>query len=138
MRASRGLLISQVVTGVAVRVLLQIFLVVLLGARRRTGVYDLGDDRVLPLARRAHAGLDLLGDAPLLGRRDEYCRSILRAHVVALPVARGRIVHAEEPLLQQVGVRKSSGIEDNAHRLGVAGGAGVNIFITGVRGLAAG
>ena len=88
---------------------------------------------LLPLARLVDPGLHRLGDLPLLGGGHEDRRAVLRADVVPLAVARGRVVHAEEPLLEQVGVRQLLRIEHDAHRLGVAGRARVHVLVGRVR-----
>src|SRR2546427_4595464 len=78
--------VSQVVTGVAAGMLLEIVLVVLLRGPELGGGDDLGDDRALPLARGLDASLDLLGDPPLLLALIEDGRAVLGPLVVPLAV----------------------------------------------------
>src|SRR5437667_298810 len=82
--------------------------------------------------RDASAGIGG-GLAPRLGRRVEDRRAVLRAAVVPLSVLRRGIVHAEEPLLEQVGVRQLRRVEDDAYRFGVAGPAAVHVAVRGGR-----
>jgi hypothetical protein len=112
--------------------------VVFLGAGEGAGVRDLGDHRMLPLAGLVDPVLDLLGDLALLGRGDEDGRAVLGADVVALAVQGGGVVHAEEPLLQQVGVGQPARVEQDLHRLGVPGVAVVHVLVARVREVATG
>src|SRR5262249_25061336 len=57
--------IAQVVAGVAVRVLLEILLMLFLGGPELAGGDDLGDDGRRPLTRLVDARLHLLGGLPL-------------------------------------------------------------------------
>src|SRR3989442_3443271 len=86
--------VPQVVTGVAAGMLLEIVLVELLRGPELGGGDDLGDDRTLPLARGLDAGLDPLGDPPLLLALIEDGRAGLGPLVVPLSVHRRGIVHA--------------------------------------------
>src|SRR5688572_6139028 len=87
------------VAGVAAGILLEVVLVIFLGTVPRAGWLDGGGDRTRPLARRADARDDPLGRGLLLRGLRKDGRPVLRAHVVALAVERGRIVQPEEPVL---------------------------------------
>src|SRR6185312_5815209 len=98
--------------GVAVRIALQVVLMLRLGFPEIPDRRDLGDD----LARPEPGGLDVrdrvLGDALLLRTRIEDRRAVARAEVVALAVARRRVVNLEEEL-QQLPIARLRGIEDD-------------------------
>src|SRR5262245_34633818 len=117
------------VAGVAAGVPDQVVLVVVLGAVPGRRGDDLGDDRLLPLAGLVDARLHRLGRLLLLLGGVEDRRPVLRPDVVALPLERGRVVHPEEPLLQQVLVAQLPAVEDHLHRLGVPGLAVVGVVV---------
>src|SRR5581483_9574810 len=63
-------------------------------------------------------------------------RAVLRADVVALPHALGRVVVLPEEA-EDLLVARHLRVEDDEHGLGVAGAAGADLFIGGVRRVAA-
>src|SRR6187399_2012440 len=103
--------------------LVQVLLVVILSRRERTRLDDLGHDRLLPQTAGLRLVLGLLRHFPLLGRSDEDRRAVLTTAIVALLVLAGRVVHLEEPLIEQLLERNALGIEENANGLRVAGTA---------------
>src|SRR2546422_11703513 len=109
--------VSQVVTGIAAGMLLEIVLVVLLRGPELGGGDDLGDDRALPLARGLDAGLDLLGDPPLLLALIENGRAVLGPLVVPLAVHWRRGGHAAEVTRPVLGGTASGG-EKRPHAVG--------------------
>src|SRR5690606_4733855 len=111
--------------------LAQVLLVVLLRLPEGGGGDDLGDDG---RAEAAGALVPLLGGPGgrlLLGRMEEDGRTILRAHVRPLAVRRGRIVAAPEHP-QQLLVADALRIVGHLHRLGVPGGVGADLFVSGI------
>ncbi|VXB37234.1 hypothetical protein CURTO8I2_180079 [Curtobacterium sp. 8I-2] len=106
------------VAGVAVRVLLEVVLVLVLGLPERAGRGDLGDDLAGPDARRIDVGDGVERDLLLLVGRVEDGRTVAATDVVALAVLRRRVVDLEEEL-QQVPVRDPGRVEDDLDRLGV-------------------
>src|SRR5271169_6408608 len=88
-------------TGVAIRIALQIILMLRLGFPEGTGGREFGND----LAGPETGGLDIrdrvLGDALLLVVDVEDCGAVTRAHVAALAVARGGVVNLEEKFQQR-------------------------------------
>src|ERR687892_416007 len=81
--------------GVAVRVSLEVALMLGLGFPERPCGGHLSHDRPGPAARGVDVGDRLLGDAALLLIEIEDCRAIARPDVVALTVQRGWIVDLE-------------------------------------------
>src|SRR5690349_21214936 len=89
---------TQEVTGIAVRIALQIVLVFGLGLPESAGGRDLRDDTARPQARR----IDIV-DRPqrlvTLRLGDiEYLRAVRGSDIVALAIRRGGIVNLEEEL----------------------------------------
>src|SRR5690606_18684503 len=116
----------------------EVLLVVVLGEVERAGRDDLGGDRAV-----AGAGQHRLEGVPgglgggLLGVGVvEDHRAVLGADVVALAEALGGVVALPEDL-EQVGVGDLLRVEDDADRLGVAGGAGADLFVGRVGGVSA-
>src|SRR6185369_1280765 len=108
----------NVVAGVAVRIFLQVVLVLRLGLPERSRGSDLGDDLARPEARRLDVGDRVLGDLLLLVAREVDRRAVARAAVVALAVLRRRVVDLEKEL-EQLPVRETLRVEDDLDRLGV-------------------
>ena len=79
-------LVSENVAVVAVRVVVEVVLVVLLGRPESLEIRHLRDDRVAPATRFALLAKDLVRDPPLQRCRSKNRRSILGANVVVLPV----------------------------------------------------
>ena len=100
--------------------------------RRRVG--DLGRDRAVAL-RRELALVHLaggLGGRALLGRVDVDQRAVLRADVVPLAHALGRVVALpEDP--QHLLVARLRRVEDGEHDLDVAGAAGADLLVGRLR-----
>ena len=123
----------HVVARVAVRDLLQVVLVLLLGLPELAGRLDLGDDLAGPQPGRVDVRDRVERDATLLLTGVEDRRPVAAADVVALPVLRRRVVDLEEEL-QQVPEGDLLGIEDDLDRLGVV----AVVAVRGVRRVAAG
>src|SRR5918996_3866890 len=104
---------------VAVRVALEVVLVLGLGLPERDGLADLGHHLAGPQARGVDVGDRVLGDPALLLARIEDLRAIAGADVVALAVLGGRVVDLEEEL-EDVSVGDAVGVEDDLDRLGVS------------------
>src|SRR3984957_8069866 len=120
---SRVLFRLQNVARVAVRMFHQIFLMIILGVIKfRRGGY-LGRDGPVELAGFVPAHFHALGRLFLRLAGVENRRAILRAHVIVLPVERGRIVHAEE-IIQQFLVAELARVKHHLDRFRVAGFAG--------------
>src|SRR3954451_25191495 len=83
-------------------------------ARRR----EFRDDLARPQARGLNIGDRVLGNAPLLIRGVEDCRTVAQADVIPLPVLRGGIVNLEEER-QQVAEARLFRLEGDLDRLGV-------------------
>src|SRR5262249_14471018 len=109
--------------------LLEVALVVLLGAPERGRVRDLGRDRPAPV--RLHRRQRRLGRRPLLRRVHEDGGAVLGADVQALAVLLGGIVLAPEHG-QQLVVADPLGVVLHLDRLGVAGAAAADGAIVGV------
>ena len=122
---------------IAVWILDQVFLVVFLGAEKLFERHDLGDDFCFPVTGGIHGFDDLPGGVFLFFTGIENCRAVLRADVVALLVARGRVVHAEE-FEQQVAVAEPLRVEHDFQRFGMARIAGLHLLVARVRRVAAG
>jgi hypothetical protein len=73
--------------------------------------------------------------AGLLGRAEVHAAAVLGAHVVALAVELGRVVHQEENLQDLAGADLRRVIHQLDH-LGAAGGAGAHLLVGGRGGLA--
>jgi hypothetical protein len=86
------------VAGVAVRVALEVVLVLGLGLPERDGLADLGHDLAGPQARGLDVGDRVLGDLALLVARVEDLGAVAGADVVALAVLGRRVVDLEEEL----------------------------------------
>src|SRR4051794_39030826 len=108
------------VAGVAVRVALEVVLVLGLGLPEGDGLADLGHRLAGPQARGVDVGDRGLGDLALLVARIEDLGPVAGADVVALTVLGRRVVDLEEEL-EDVSVRDALGVEDDLHRLGVTG-----------------
>src|SRR6516225_10809661 len=89
-------------TRIPARMLLQIILVIPLGAVPRGRGLDRRRDRPLPGSGRRDARDHALRRRLLLGALREDRRAVLRADVVALAVERGGIVQLEEPFLEEI------------------------------------
>src|SRR5687767_14417690 len=105
---------------VAVRVALQVILVLGLGHPERDGRADLGHRLAGPQARGVDVGDRVLGDLALLLARVEDLRAVAGADVVALAILRRRVVDLEEEL-EDVPVGDALGVEDDLDRLGMTG-----------------
>src|ERR687897_2333287 len=103
---------------VAVRVVLEVVLVLGLGLPERDGLADLGHHLAGPQARGVDVGDRVLGDLALLVARVEDLRAVAGADVVALAILGRGIVDLEEEL-QDVPVGDALGVEDDLDRLGV-------------------
>src|SRR5918993_726560 len=123
-RLRRGLAAGQlpvrpdVVARVAVRVDLQVVLVLRLGLPEGSRWLHLGDDRARPQARRVDVGDRLLGNPPLLVGGVVDGRPVAPPDVIALAVPGRRVVNLEEEL-QQVAVARRRRIEDDLDALGM-------------------
>src|SRR4051812_40931806 len=104
--------------GVAVRVALEVVLVLGLGLPEGDGLADLGHHLAGPQARRLDVGDRVLGDLALLVAGEEDLRAVAGADVVALAVLGRRVVDLKEEL-EDVSVGDPLGIEDDLDRLGV-------------------
>src|SRR6185437_2356450 len=124
---------------IAVGILRQVLLVIILGVVEGRRIGDLGGGRAAYKTReRLLKGITRgLGAATLLGARGIDRRAVLRADVVALAHALGRVVALPEGLEQRV-VADDARIEDDQHGLGMAGEAGADFLIGGVGRVAAG
>jgi len=124
-----------VVGAVAVRNLVQVLLVVVLGEVELAGRDDLGGDvAVAGFAQLlAELGGRLLGGRLLLRTVVEDRRTVLGADVVALAHALGRVVRLPEHL-DQLGVGDLLRIEHDANRLRVPGPAGADLLVGRVLG----
>src|SRR3954453_5615481 len=111
---------AREVAGVAVRVALEVVLVLRLGLPEGDGLAHLGHHLAGPQSRRVDVGDRLLRDLALLVARVEDLGAVARADVVALAVLGRRVVDLEEEL-QDVPIGDALGVEDNLDRLGVPG-----------------
>ena len=136
------------VVAVAVRVLVQVGLVVVLSqvvgaaelSRRVRGLFDGGDAGSQAQAGQlALEGLtDPRGRLALGGRRRPHRRAVLGADVVAVAVQVRGVVVLPEGLEQGVPALAADGrVVDDAHRLGVTGRPGAHLLVRGVGRLAA-
>src|SRR5258708_14588837 len=121
-------------TAVAVRHLVQVLLVVVLGVVEGAGGLDLGRDRLVSRgAERLVVGLPRHLRRCFLAIAGEVdAGAVLSADVVALAHPLGRVVLLEEDL-EQVGVGDLLGIEGDEDRLGVAGLARADLLVGRVR-----
>jgi hypothetical protein len=118
---------SDVAAGLAT--LLQIFLVVLLGAPERLSGLNLGDDAPGKVVARSCELLDLgLGLLLLLGGMEEDGGAILRAPIGTLAIRRSGIVEIEERV-QNLFVADFFGIELQLDYFGVAGLISADVFV---------
>src|SRR6185437_1172313 len=108
----------DVVAAVAVRIPLEVVLMLGLGLPERPRRRHLGHDLPRPQAGSVDVGDRLLGDPALLLIEVEDSRAIARPRVVALPVERRRVVDPKEEL-EQTPVGGQLGIEDDLDRLGM-------------------
>src|SRR5438067_12837607 len=124
---------------IAERVLRQILLVVILGEIELRRVADFGGDGA------EAGGAELLlkalargfGGTALLRRVGIDRRAVLRADIVALAHALGRVVAFPEQFQQRL-IARHLRVVDDQHRLGVAGLAAAHLLIGRVRRMAAG
>lgn len=86
---------------------------------------DLGDDGIRPQTRLGQFADDRLGVRALRFVVEEDCRAVLRPHVRALTVERGRVMDGEEDR-QQVAERQHGGVEGHLHGFRVTGIAGAD------------
>src|SRR2546430_8232297 len=120
-------------------ILRQILLVVVLGKIELRRIEDFGGDRTEAprLELLAIHGLRCLRGSALLGAEGVDAGAILRAHIVALAHALGRIValpkRFEQPLIGNL-LR----IIDHEHHLVVPGATGANLLVSGIGRIAAG
>src|SRR5918997_271039 len=114
---------------VAVRVALEIVLVLGLGLPEGDGLADLGHHLAGPQAR----GVDL-GDPALLVARVEDLGAVAGADVVALAVLGRRVVDLEEEL-EDLPVGDALGVEDDLDRLGVTGVVPVGRVVVAAAGI---
>src|SRR6185436_15789735 len=122
------------VAGVAVRVALEVVLVLGLGLPERDGLADLRHHLAGPEAGRLDVGDRVLGDLALLVGRREDLRAVAGADVVPLAVLGRRVVDLEEEL-ENVPIGDALGVEDDLDRLGVTRMVPVGrvvVFPTGV------
>src|SRR5262249_55554811 len=124
---------------IAHRVLRQILLVIVLGEVERRRIEDFRCDRTE--APRLELALVLrfrgLGGFALYGRERVDAGAVLRAHVVALAHALGRIVVFPERL-EQLLVRDLLRVIDHQNHLVVPGAAGANLLVRRVGRVATG
>lgn len=100
-------------------VLVEVELVVFLGVPPLARGDDLGGDLTRPaVPLRVGGGRDLLRDGLLLRAVEEDAAAVLRAGVVALPVARRGVVDAVEEL-EELAVGQLRRVEGYLCRLGV-------------------
>src|SRR5579862_4495740 len=99
-RADRATHSSAAEAAIAVRIFCQILLVIVFGEIERRGVENFRSDQshVLGRKRLAVRSLRGLGGGALLRRKGVDAGAVLRANVVALPHALGRIVAFPERL----------------------------------------
>src|SRR5687768_1173172 len=122
---------SDVAAGEAA--LLEIALMVLLGAPERLCGDDLGDDGPRPAAAGVPSRPGPLRGGALRVVVHEDRRAVLRAHVGALAVERGRVVARKEDVEQPV-VAHPRGIERHLHHFRMAGLVAADIFVRRVVG----
>ncbi len=118
-------------------VALEIVLVMGFRGIKRRGIGDFRDDGIPPEPLRGQLGDDGLRVGALLRCLAENDRPILRTDIVALPIARRRVVEGEEHA-QQVAKIEHGRIERQPHDLGMARVAAADLFIRRVGGFAAG
>ncbi len=111
----------------------QVILVLGFGFPEGAGRRDFGHDLAGPQARRIDVGDGVLGDAFLLIAGIEDRRAVAAAEVVALPVARGRIVDLEEEL-EQLAIVDDGRVERDLDRFRVR----AVVAVGGIRDVAAG
>src|SRR5580658_6807786 len=109
--------------------LLEIALVVFLGAIKFGRGYNLGDDGAPESFGFFELRLGRFGGGFLLRRVVKNHRAVLRADVGPLAVRRGGVVARPEKLVQLF-VARFLGIELDMHGLGVTGAAGANVFVS--------
>src|SRR3954464_14027125 len=131
-RSGRGFAVRQLpvgpweVAGVAVRVVLEVVLVLGLGLPERDGLTDLGDHLAGPQARGRDVGggvcggYGVRGPPALLLASIKNLRAMAGADVVALAVLGRRVVDLEEEL-EDVPVGDPRRVEDDLNGLRVAG-----------------
>src|SRR5471032_1109759 len=117
--------------------LLEIALMAFLGLPEGGGGLDLGDHRLLPLARCFEFGLLLGGDAGLFRAMGEDHRTVLGAEVRSLAVLLGGVVHAEEQV-HQAGIGHLRRVERHFHHFGMIGVVMAHLLVGRVLGGAAG
>ena len=96
------------------------------------GRLNLCGDLSFDLAAGLHFVANLFGDLLLFARVREDDRAVLRASVVALPIQRRRIVHAEEEA-NEIRVRHLVRIVGHLQNFGMIGRAGAHGFVVRLR-----
>src|SRR5690606_6108335 len=124
---------------IAIGITIQILLVIVLGPPEGTGRDNLGGDIGIALNRQPVAviGPGQFRRCLLAVIEIHDQRAVLRAHVIALAVALGRIVVFPE-YLQKSFIADARAVVDNAHHLGMTSRAGTNLFVAGIFGMASG
>src|ERR1700691_1650448 len=105
-------------TGVAVRIALQVVLVLRLGLPELPGGGDLRDDLTRPQTGGLDVGDGLLGDPALLVGRIEDGRAVTQPPIIALTVQCRRIVNLEKEF-EDLPVADRLGVKDDFDRFGV-------------------
>jgi len=118
-------------------VVLEIFLVVVLGHIKVRRGRKLGYDWIPPNLGRVQRRDRLLGAGFLLGRTVKDRRAILSAHIGTLPVQRGRVVDGEEDI-EEILKRDHLPIKRDLNSLGVPGVAIADLAVARVDHTAAG
>ena len=113
-------------------VLLEVALVVVLGAIERSRGNDLGDDRLPVFGALLQALLRGYRRRLLRGRVVENRGAVLGPHVPPLPVQRGRIVFTPEHVEQPI-VRDARRVKLDLDRLRVSGLVAADLLISRVR-----
>ena len=106
------------VAGVAVRIVLQIVLMLRLGLPEGAGGLQLGHHRAGPATGGVHLGDRALGGLALRLAQPVDARAVGSAAVIALAVRRRRVMDLEEEL-QQRAVAQPRRVEDDLDRLGM-------------------
>src|SRR6478609_9863188 len=102
---------------------------VVLGRREGPRVEDFRDDRLFPAATELRLLFRLLGQLTLLRGGYEDRGAVLSAAVVALLIFGGRVVHLEEPLIEQLFERDALRIEHDSKGFRVARAAGLDLLV---------
>src|ERR1700741_2243704 len=123
------------VTGVAAGISQEVILVLGFGLPEVTCRNHFGDRFAGPQARSVDVGDGVFGDPLLLVAGIEDRRAIAGADVVALAIARARVVNLEEKL-EQPPIADARGIERNLDRFGVSGMIAIGRVGVGAAGIA--